>query len=165
MLTREDLASIKGLLDEQGKWIEGRFTKLENRVQELSERTEERFTKLENGVQELSERTEERLGKLETNVQELSAYAHKKVGEIENSLQNLSDYTHKKFALIENDMIPKISILFETRDLCVQHMEYRKKNEEIERKLAYIDPMMQKIKEHSQMLEQQDKILKMLVNA
>lgn len=83
---------------------------------------------------------------------------------VESDLKALSSYTHKKFAWVENDMMLKITALFDGRELCVQHVECRRQNEEIQRKLAYIDPLVQKVREHGERLEYQDEILKKLVN-
>lgn len=116
-------------------------------LDEQSGRIDERFTALEGNLEKLSARTDERFTALEEN------------------LQQVRDYMHKKFALVENDVIPKISALFDARDLCVQHLEYRKRDEEIARKIAYIDPLVQKVKEHSQRLEQHDAALTRLMNA
>ena len=160
MLTKEDLLSIKGLLDEQNKEINARFDKLDARM----DRLEERMTKLEERVTKLEERVtklEERVTKLETQFGKLEMYYL----ELDRNLRALSDYTYKKFALIENDMYPKISALFDARDLCVQRSDCQRMNEDIERKLTYVKPLVRKVKEHGRKLDEHDTILKKLVKA
>lgn len=138
MLTQEDLGNIKILLDTQQERLEERFDRIEERLGKV----------------------EERLYKMEECLGRIKEY----LNQVESDLRALSSYTHKKFAWVENDMILKITALFDGRELCVQHVECRRRNEEIQRKLAYIDPLVQKVQEHVERLEYQDEILKRLVN-
>lgn len=138
MLTQEDLGNIKILLDTQQERLEERFDRIEERLGKV----------------------EERLYKMEECLGRIKEY----LNQVESDLKALSSYTHKKFAWVENDMMLKITALFDGRELCVQHVECRRRNEEIQRKLAYIDPLVQKVQEHVERLEYQDEILKRLVN-
>lgn len=138
MLTQEDLGNIKILLDTQQERFEERFDRIEERLGKV----------------------EERLYKMEECLGRIKEY----LNQVESDLRALSSYTHKKFAWVENDMILKITALFDGRELCVQHVECRRRNEEIQRKLAYIAPLVQKVREHVERLEYQDEILKRLVN-
>lgn len=145
MLTKEDLENIKDLLDRQEERLEKRIDGIEERI----DRIEERIDRMEEHI----DRIEERIDRMEEHIN--------KVG---RDLKALSNYTHKKFAWVENDMMLKITALFDGRELCVQHVECRRQNEEIQRKLAYIDPLVQKVREHGERLEDYDEILKRFVN-
>ncbi len=166
MLTQEDLGNIKILLDTQQERLEERFDRIEERLGKVEERlgkVEERLDRVEgrlDGVEERLDRVEERLDRVEERLDRVEEHINK----VESDLKALSSYTHKKFAWVENDMILKITALFDGRELCVQHVECRRRNEEIQRKLAYIDPLVQKVQEHVERLEYQDEILKRLVN-
>ena len=138
MLTQEDLRNIKVLLDIQQERIEERFDEVEERLDKVEVRL--------NRVEECLDRVDEHINK------------------VESDLKALSSYTHKKFAWVENDMMLKITALFDGRELCVQNVECRRRNEEIQRKLAYIDPLVQTVRENGERLEYQDEILKRLVN-
>ncbi len=173
MLTQEDLGNIKILLDTQQERLEERFDRIEERLGKVEERlgkVEERLDRVEgrlDGVEERLDRVEERLDRVEERldrVEERLDRVEEHINKVESDLKALSSYTHKKFAWVENDMILKITALFDGRELCVQHVECRRRNEEIQRKLAYIDPLVQKVQEHVERLEYQDEILKRLVN-
>lgn len=82
---------------------------------------------------------------------------------LEQRQNDMENYMHDKFAVIENDLIPKVNALYETTDLYVKRMEYRKQIAEIENKLDYVDPLVETVQSHSEKLEQHETIIKKLV--
>lgn len=82
---------------------------------------------------------------------------------MEQRQNNMENYMHDKFAVIENDLIPKVNTLYETTDLYVKRIEYRKQIAEIENKLDYVDPLVEIVQFHGEKLEQHETIIKKLV--
>ncbi len=82
---------------------------------------------------------------------------------LEQRQNDMENYMHDKFAVIENDLIPKVNALYETTDLYVKRMEYRKQIAEIENKLDYVAPLVETVQSHGEKLEQHETIIKKLV--
>ncbi len=148
MLTNEDLQNIKGLLKgmfkQQNQMLEQRFNELDSRMDGLDSRMDE---------------LDSRMDGLDSRMDGLEKCFYGMEGHIEG----LETYMHRKFAMIENEVIPKINALYETTDLYVRRIECRKKNNDIEERLDYIEPLVVITQSHSEKLARHEMILKKLV--
>ena len=144
MLTQEDLQNIKDLFEDQNHHIDRLEQKMDSGFWGLDNRMD--------GIEHRMDGMEHRMGGLE----------HRMDG-MEQRQNNMENYMHDKFAVIENDLIPKVNTLYETTDLYVKRIEYRKQIAEIENKLDYVDPLVEIVQFHGEKLEQHETIIKKLV--
>ncbi len=137
MLTQEDLQNIKDLFEDQNHHID-----------RLEQKIDSGFWGLDNRMDGIEHR--------------MDGMEHRMDG-MEQRQNNIENYMHDKFAVIENDLIPKVNTLYETTDLYVKRIEYRKQIAEIENKLDYVDPLVEIVQFHGEKLEQHETIIKKLV--
>ncbi len=158
MLTQEDLQNIKDLFEDQNhhidrleQKIDSGFWGLDNRMDGIEHRMDGIEHRMD-GIEQRMDGMEHRMGGME----------HRMDG-MEQRQNNMENYMHDKFAVIENDLIPKVNTLYETTDLYVKRIEYRKQIAEIENKLDYVDPLVEIVQFHGEKLEQHETIIKKLV--
>ena len=143
MLTKEDLANIKGLMDDQVSGIKGEITGLKGEMAGMKEE----ITEIKANMV-----TKKEFKDLENRVDDLQQEMHE-----------LRDYSHKKFVLIENEVVPKISALYEMSDSYVRKTECSRQREQADKKFNSIESLEVIAKIHSEQLAKHDEILDRLV--
>ncbi|MDE6625101.1 MAG: hypothetical protein K2K56_01885 [Lachnospiraceae bacterium] len=85
------------------------------------------------------------------------------VQSLQQQIDDIKDYMHRKFIWIENDLVMKVNILYETRDMYVQYTQYQKRNEEVDNQFAYIASLFKVVQSHGERLEYHEQMLNKLM--
>lgn len=93
---------------------------------------------------------DKRFDNLENRIDNFENLTNKKFDAIIERIDELESETTKSFALLENDVLPKITALFDARELNVTREEFQEYQEEVNNKLQYIDPLIVKTKSLSE---------------